>query len=598
MAEKKKKNNCGVENLFSHGYIKLQPIYDEPQHPLWCSSGDDDDDDDQLTQILPLPSCISTTAYVEPIGRKELAITWWENCPNQCMAHLPSNEPCLQFCKPLRKHVSILSKKMIATKLISNWNSERDNDNESCTTNGKHMRSYPKRILTNHPNAVQNQQSDLIHITPIHQSSGSSHTSSSLGETMRYYNLRIGKDRNQPWMQFYVFIDQPHSKFTASLTTIMRNTSSTPPAKRTLDFHAENQCKEKVYSVQAKRKRSSGRYSCLNNDGNSASQYDNMNRIVAASRPTLSERWNITNGPKTPNHWFHENNPHGDMRLLYHSEEESESAIETTIGNPVISTQQQQSDNTMANSTTPKDVSTRVPKVTPCTTVSSSKTAQVYNNEEFSNESIREHVSSKRILFPMNTFVLNKHCERLFPVDEFIEGNERMPSSSFWLDKCLVGNDDNHTKNGRDDKRHLSSEQDSDDGDSDEEQYATFLSLPIPESYAAPSSLQNDTESPLAPLNDNLRIDDTMEMGSPLKALEECPPRTKVFDLSYHDWKNLKIGPPPTSRFREAMMELILLKNELLNNKQESDATDRKPLWLPSLFNKETVLSPSWKFSN
>jgi hypothetical protein len=88
-----------------------------------------------------------------------------------------------------------------------------------------------------------------------------------------------------------------------------------------------------------------------------------------------------------------------------------------------------------------------------------------------------------------------------------------------------------------------------------------------------------------------------MTTESTLRALEECPSRTKVVDLTLHDWKNMKTAKESTSRFQQTMIDLILMRNEV-DDKNESDATNGKKLWLPSLFNKDTILSPLWKFNN
>lgn len=48
-----------------------------------------------------------------PLGRRELATTWWKGCPNGCRAHLPRSIPCKRYCLALRRNVPTLSKQVI-----------------------------------------------------------------------------------------------------------------------------------------------------------------------------------------------------------------------------------------------------------------------------------------------------------------------------------------------------------------------------------------------------------------------------------------------------------------------------------------------------
>ena len=49
-----------------------------------------------------------------PVGRKELAMLWWKECPKFCRAQENSNHPCRQYCYVVRRNVSVLSKKIIS----------------------------------------------------------------------------------------------------------------------------------------------------------------------------------------------------------------------------------------------------------------------------------------------------------------------------------------------------------------------------------------------------------------------------------------------------------------------------------------------------
>ena len=244
---------------------------------------------------------------------------------------------------------------------------------------------------------------------------------------------------------------------------------------------------------------------------------------------------------------------------------------ESKTTNHIVTTQQLISEN--ATISTPKISSIRVPNVTPGTTLLRDSC------DKFNNESLSVQISSQRRLFSTkkstDTFALNKHVERIF-------------KEEFAMDEHCLDNKFNFI--GASDKRSLSSQEENNDGDSDEDLYATYLSLPLPESYVLSSS-RDDTESSVAqPINNSEAV-----------PLEDCAPRTKVVDLTYHEWKNMNAGQQPTelrmktkSRFRQTMLELIILNNK----EMESNVTNKMKMWLPSLFNEDTLLSPSWKSEN
>ena len=572
---KNRMDDCGDQNVAALvGYITITPLYG-PQQP-WSSTN---------SLLTNTPSIAAT--YVEPIGRKELATTWWENCPNRCMAHVPSNKPCKQYCKSLRKHVSILSKKLITTKFSTRKQWDNNIGDDSRFNSSKLVDDREMRILTTHPIAVQKQQRKLIHITPIQPSTTNTRTSV---QTL-CYNLRIGNDSAQPWMQFYVSIVQPprmpvlqiNKTSTGGRTTTTNPTTATP-VKRKLEFHASNdRADDQSSGSQIKNKRSKDRNATLDDKAH-VLQHETNKRIKQQSRfPTR------TTNPETEDWW----SEHVQDIMFYHSEESG--LINATDGPQIITTQQLIPENN-TTAIAPKNALKRVPMVTPGTTLhldSSKKTLK--------NERLTEQISSQRRLFPVeksnDVFLFKKHCERIFH-EECVEPsdvrNASRPSDTI---EHSLDHTDNCTRTNHE-IRSLSSQQEHhDNDDSDEEQYATYLSLPIPESYVRSSSQNNDTESSVAPPVYSSTNDNAMRRDHCLTSNEDCPPRTKVVDLTYHDWKNMITGRHPSehpmkSRFRQTMIELILLNNK----EMESDDINSKKLWLPSLFNKDTVLSPSWKF--
>ena len=526
---------CEVQDTTSLGYLRITPIYAQQQHL------------NNKNTLMISPSI--TTAYVEPIGRKELARTWWENCPNQCMAHIPSNIPCTQYCKSLRKYVSILSKKMITTKpIITDGKAKRDSDDVSHIRNGTPNNCHRKLMLITHPLAAQKQQATLIHIAPIQQSD-TRHNASIEAST---YNIRIGNDWARPWMQFNVSIVQPQPKIALVSRSIKRSTTSkTTPVKRKLEFHPDNNLNDDTFSsIETKNQRY--------NDGN-ASLHDEMH-LLQMNRTT--ERFRCQNRTLNPDY---------DQRLRENPQDMLCRSDESKTKNDIITIQQLISEN--AAISTPKDTSKRVPNVTPGTALRRDF------SDKFNNESLSVQISSQRRLFsarkPADTFALNKHVERIFKGECAID------------EQCL---DNKLNFIGTIDEQSLSSQEEKNDGESDEDLYATYLSLPLPESYV-PLFSHHDTESSVAqPISNSESV-----------PLEDCAPRTKVVDLTYHDWKNMNAGQQPTelrmktkSRFRQTMLELIILNNK----EMESNVTNKMKMWLPSLFNEDTLLSPSWKFEN
>ena len=510
----------GVEHGTTLGFVTITPIYG--QQPLSYDK----------TTIMGTSS--SSATFVEPIGRKELATKWWEGCPNQCMAHVPSNKPCAQYCKSLRKHVSVLSKKMIASEFDST--------------------SHQKRILIAHSNAVQKRQSNLIHIIPIQQSS----STNSL-DTM-YYDLRIGNDWNRPWMQFHASIVSPHSTIIDTARTRYRST----PVKRALDFYAERNPNDDTHLSQSNVKRCSpSKNSYLDIQKLASRNVDKTLRTIPKSGE--EEHCRLTNGKTTRQ--SDECFTDSPNDILPHHSEESENTV-TSDDKPIISTQQLITATTTTS--TPNDKSTGIRKVTPETELSSQ--TDHYSGRPFEGALSPERKSSQRQLFTnendneMDTFRLNQHCERLFN-DTLVERQEyhtsSNPSNTF-----KVGLDDSKNMDFTNDKQSLSSQH-----ENEEETYATYLSLPIPDSFV-PTSL------PIGMKTESLLL------------TEECPTRTNVADLTLHDWKNLKTRMESKSLFRQAMIDLILMRNN-----DESNPINENKLWLPSLFNKETKLSPSWKLN-
>ena len=565
-------NVCSAQNVVSLGYITITPIYGPQQLSDTYSS-----------TIKP---SIGTT-YVEPIGRKELATTWWKNCPNQCMAHLPSNKPCTQYCKSLRKNVSILSKKMISTKRVKmNEAMKWDNSDDVHIRNDKVVNNYENQILMTHTDAAQKRQANLIHIVPMPQSN-TSHIASL--DTL-CYNLRVGNAWHQPWMQFYVSIVQPRPTIIPVLSrTKTTSTKSTTPAKRKLEFHSDNYPLDDKYSTpEAEMELFVDKYYSLADDRSILQHQDG--KCINIAKPTEPERCRFTTDATNPTYEQYVNQEPQDI-LLYHSEE-SETTIATDDKPFIITTQQLIGENTTKS--TPKDTSKRVPEVTPGTALYRDS-----SGKEVVDESFTEQNPSQRRLFPVDhdqssdTFRINKHCERIFQ-DGIIEKNEGRNSlrPSVAIEHCLDRKSNDECTN---DEQTLSSQQENQVGDSDEEPYGTYLSLPIPESYV-PTTLHNNAKLSLdQPIYNAMKEDTRYSLGS----LEDCPQRTKVVDLTYHDWKNMNTGQQPTefrmkstSRFRRTMLELILLNNK----EMESDTTNGRKLWLPSLFNNDTILSQSWKF--
>jgi hypothetical protein len=558
-----KKDNCGgATNVTSLGYLRVTPIYgstqqqQQPQSQLMTTNN---------TVMMTNPS--TTRTYVEPIGRKELATTWWENCPNQCMAHLPSNKPCLQYCKPLRKYVSILSKKMITTTHIPHGMMDWDDNVNHHIRKNQSTDCVGKRIMIIHPIATQKQQSKLIHITPIQPSNlrcdASIDTSS--------YNLRIGNDWTQPWMQFHVTIVPPYPKLVP--VSQYTKTTATTLVKRKLDFHPDNNNLSDEERSAYKKKRT-----CHNVTNKSF--HDATYRLQQQDKKVM---------PKPKYSMNPEQSSENSQDQLSNWLEEAKATI-ATVDKPATMTQKIYENVVTTTTTTPNDKSERVPNVTPGTAHHHHDSCDVFNNE-----SISKQVLSQRRLFPVrepnDTFLLNKHCERIFQND-FRNASPAPPATAanFMRDK-----DDYDELSSL-----LSSQQEKHDNDSsNDEQYATYLSLPLPENDLSPASQNNDSQSSVATPIDKSTKDGTILTGNSVKQCEELyPPRTKVMDLTYHDWKNMNTGHPPTglhmkakSQFQKTMIELILLNNEGM----ESDGSSNRNLWLPSLFNEDTILSSSWK---
>jgi hypothetical protein len=108
-----------------------------------------------------------------PIGRKELASTWWKNCPSACRAHLPqikSKAVCKRNCAVVRRQVVMLSKRILDTS-----------DDE-------------KKLLVHSKCRYPN----LIHLEPIVQPSKH--------DSVVYYDVRIGPDAKNPWMRFLIHL--------------------------------------------------------------------------------------------------------------------------------------------------------------------------------------------------------------------------------------------------------------------------------------------------------------------------------------------------------------------------------------------------------
>jgi hypothetical protein len=83
-----------------------------------------------------------------------------------------------------------------------------------------------------------------------------------------------------------------------------------------------------------------------------------------------------------------------------------------------------------------------------------------------------------------------------------------------------------------------------------------------------------------------------------------------VFTLSLQDWtelqnQNMTVGtattPPPhvttttlsNGKFRQSVLELIVLKNKYNQSNEISSMSQQQQLWLPPLLNDQTILSPT-----
>jgi hypothetical protein len=151
-----------------------------------------------------------------PIGRKELASTWWKNCPSKCRAHLPqikSKDVCKRNCAVVRRQVVTLSKRML----------DAGDDNNKLSV----------QSTCRYPN--------LIHLEQIVQPSKH--------DSVVYYDVLIGLDAKNPWMRFLVHI----APLTSRTVTTPRSTVPKAVSARVTD--------DTVRNMTRKRRREDGSWS-------------------------------------------------------------------------------------------------------------------------------------------------------------------------------------------------------------------------------------------------------------------------------------------------------------------------------------------------
>jgi hypothetical protein len=515
-----------------------------------------------------VPPSTRPETYVEPIGRKELATTWWKHCPNQCMAHLPSRKPCIEYCKSLRKHVSILSKHMITTEYYSNmeWNDDSDNDSRDS-----------RRTLVLHPRAIQKQQSNLIHVIPINKSGRNNSAACCLSSSSTVYNVRIGNDLANPWMQFNVSI-----LYQAKTIPMPRSTV----VKRTLDFDSSNIS----YFPQTKRNRSDTTdIPC--NDVETNARTDSRECDVKNRNLSLSKEPSEMICPTEKDHacaWAVQT-----QEFISHQPCD---AVDCRKHRPT-----KQCTKTKTAATTPHHASKIAARVTPETT----------SSQRREDETIK-YISSQRQLFPGKESIQIsqvKHCRKKLFLENLAEINcDRKARQANSLDETKASCNEISkcgSQSAIPQKRFSASSYESNDDNSDEE-YATYLSLPLPENspvQASPRNCGNElsTVKPVQEWTQQVTyysIANSQAIESYLQGKRECRKVTKVVDLSLQEWKHISnctrrriTKSKPTLQFHQAMADLVLLRNQIHNS--ASKKSDEQ-LWLPPIVTTDTVMSCAW----
>jgi hypothetical protein len=562
------------------GYITFTPIYQRDDTPTTTTR-------------------TTTIAFEEPIGRKELATIWWKNCPNHCKAHLScSKNPCLRYCKQLRKNVSILSKQMLTLEHVSVQNV----DGVDCNNNIS-ISNHERRKFTMHPHAIYKNQSKLIHIVRIVGSFDNQ-------ISCERYDIRIGKDRDHPWMRFHVTVHQHEQPSTIRTPTIASTTT-----KRKLVFDFNNSDRSSPPKAKRDKRKSS-------TDDLANSRLSNHDDEICYSPRHQSE--DLSNVVKAlqcrttakTSYWMEKSS---DIPS-YHSDESGN----VTDVDP-ISTQQ-----IIGEQSYP------IPAVTPGTVTtsnrSSSITKRIFDEEKLSTPirflSQRQLFHNEDNFLPDNvtgtTTTTTKTHNSCFSIQKssFTHNNENVSQTDSTNNKAYFQSQsyfcDKHDNVCNDYEM-----------DDENEQFSTYLSLPIPESdngslvdnsealVIAPtmySLTKNDEYVGIAPTTYHNGTTSKVQVDSTLNHQQnKTLTGRKLFDLKLKDWQNLKNieekkfindRKKPISQFHKAMIELILLKNQQdstthtstssISSSLGKETNYQSSVWLPSIINHETTLSSLW----